>query len=475
MTSFRHISISDISLRQGADKLSLSFREKIEFCKLLDQLGTDVIELNYIRNEKIDPLLIKSILSATQHIILAVPVEMNQQSIDQTWNALKISDRCRLQVCAPVSSVQMEYIAHMKPQKMKDMIMSAVGMCLEKTKHVEFVALDATRSDIDFLSPLLQSVAGVGVETITLCDSAGTMLPNELETSFFHQISVIPEIGNVALGFSCSNQFGLSDACAVCAVQHNFSELKVSAVCENEINLQNITRILNVKCAPLGVESSIGTERLRKMSVQIDQLCHVSGVRTISQLTQDVSVKKDSEIMLNVHESKDAVNEACRKLGYDLSAEDLEKVWKRFSDLAEKREWVSLRELEAIIATEAMQVPPAYHHAQYVINTGSSISAMAHMKLLFHEREMEGISTGDGAIDAAFRSIEQATGRHFELDDFQIQSIAEGKEAMGETLVKLRHDGKLFSGRGISTDIVGASIMAYLNAMNKVIYEEEEV
>ena len=99
---------------------------------------------------------------------------------------------------------------------------------------------------------------------------------------------------------------------------------------------------------------------------------------------------------------------------------------------------------------------------------------MAHMKLTYHDREIEGIAAGDGSIDAAFNSIEKATGRHFEVDDFQIQAITEGREAVGETIVKLRHEGKLYSGRGISTDIVGAGIMAYLNALNKIVYEEEE-
>ena len=150
-----------------------------------------------------------------------------------------------------------------------------------------------------------------------------------------------------------------------------------------------------------------------------------------------------------------------------------EIVW-AFVQTAEKKEHITLKELDAIIAAEAMQVPPAYHDVRYVINTGNQIGAMAHMKLMFHNQEIEGIASGDGAIDAAFNSVEQATGRHFELDDFQIRSVTEGREAMGETVVRLRWEGKLYSGRGISTDIVGAGIMAYINAVNKIVYEEEE-
>ena len=170
----------------------------------------------------------------------------------------------------------------------------------------------------------------------------------------------------------------------------------------------------------------------------------------------------------------ESVIHAAEKLGYDLSAEDQQKIWKSFCQTTEKKENITLKELDAIIAAEAMQVPPAYHDIRYVINTGNQIGAMAQMKLMFHSQEIAGIASGDGAIDAAFNSIEQATGRHFELDDFQIRSITEGREAMGETVVRLRWEGKLYSGRGISTDIVGAGIMAYINAVNKIIYEEEE-
>ena len=133
-----------------------------------------------------------------------------------------------------------------------------------------------------------------------------------------------------------------------------------------------------------------------------------------------------------------------------------------------------MKELDALIAAEAMQVPAAYQVISYVFNSGNEIGAMAHMKLRYHEQELDGISAGDGVIDAAFLALEKAVGRHFELDEFQIQAITEGREAMGETIVRLRSQGKLYSGRGISTDIVGASIMAYVNALNKIVFEEEE-
>ena len=135
---------------------------------------------------------------------------------------------------------------------------------------------------------------------------------------------------------------------------------------------------------------------------------------------------------------------------------------------------MSARELDIIVASAAMQVPPTYTLANYVINCGNIISASAHLKLTRGEQALEGICLGDGPIDAAFLAIEQIIGHHYELDDFQIQAVTEGREAMGSALVKLRSGGKLYSGKGISTDIIGASIHAYLSALNKIVYEEAE-
>ena len=162
-------------------------------------------------------------------------------------------------------------------------------------------------------------------------------------------------------------------------------------------------------------------------------------------------------------------------MGYDLSEEDGAKVFEAFQAIAGRKDKVSARELDAIVASAAMQVPPTYTLDSYVVTSGNTISATAHMKLNKLGKTVEGVSLGDGPIDAAFLAIEQITGCHYELDDFQIQSVTEGREAMGQTIVKLRSEGRVYSGRGISTDIVGASILAYINALNKIVYEEETV
>ena len=182
----------------------------------------------------------------------------------------------------------------------------------------------------------------------------------------------------------------------------------------------------------------------------------------------------DGSIVLTGHDDLSAVMKAASRLGYDLSEDDGVKVYEAFRAIADKKEQVTAKELDAIVAAAAMQVPPSYVLDTYVITSGNTISSTAHLRLSKDGQMIEGVCIGDGPIDAAFLAIESITGRHYELDDFQIQAVTEGREAMGQAVVKLRSEGKVYSGRGISTDIVGASIRAYINALNKIVYEEEE-
>ncbi len=169
-----------------------------------------------------------------------------------------------------------------------------------------------------------------------------------------------------------------------------------------------------------------------------------------------------------------AVSRRIVSLGYDVSNDDLNEIFRLFREIARSKP-VDNRDLEALVAETAGQVAPTYQLDNYVINSGSAITATAFIRLLKDGSPHQAISIGDGPIDASFQAIEQILGRHYELDEFQIQAVTEGHEAMGDALVKLRYNGKLYSGRGLSTDIVGASIRAYLSAVNKVVFEEKSL
>ena len=464
------IKISDMTMKQTGEGFSLTFREKIELAKLLDKLGTSVIEVEGLHGSRSDVLLIKSIAAAVNDSIVSAPVALNNESVTETWNALSLAKHSRLQVCAPVSSVQMEYLSHKKPEAMLAAIRETIQACASLT-DTEFVAQDATRSEPAFLYQVIAAAIEAGAKTVTVMDTAGTMLPEEFSAFIANLYASVPALKCVTLGVGCANALAMADSCVIAAIKAGAGEVKCAAYPQDCADMTNVTRVLAAKGDELGASINVNVTKLSRIVEQIQRIC--TDDRSQSALRSTMT-EEDSEVYLTAHDDADAVNAAVERLGYDLSQEDRVKVYEAFMQFAQKRDKVSLRELDAIVASAAMQVPSAYKLENYVITSGNTVASTAHMKLLKNGASMEGVCLGDGPIDAAFSAIEQITGRHYELDDFQIQSVTEGREAMGQTIVRLRSSGKLYSGRGISTDIVGASIQAYLSALNKIVYEEEE-
>ena len=469
----RTIRISDTTMKQAGQELSLSFREKIELAKLLDKLDVSVIELEGIHSAKVDSLRIKSIASAVQRSVIAVPVSLDGENIQQVWNALKAAKHPRLQVCAPVSSVQMEYLYHKKPDAMAQSITRCIAQCKALCRDVEFVADDATRADSAFLAQILTAAVEAGANTVTVCDTAGTMMPLEFAGFIKALYQAVPNLTEVCLGVACANELSMADACVIAAAQQDAGEIKTAAYPVNTASLANISRIIAARGDSFGTTCGVKVTQLKRITDQITWMCQ-TGRSKNSPFDHGVQ-EEDGGIYLTAHDDLSGVLKAVERMGYDLSEEDGARVYEAFRTIAAKKERVSGKELDAIVASAAMQVPAAYVLDTYVITAGNTISATAHLKLRKQDAAMEGVCIGDGPIDAAFLAIERITGCHYELDDFQIQAVTEGREAMGQTVVKLRSGGKLYSGKGISTDIVGASIQAYINALNKIVYEEETV
>ena len=467
------IRVCDSTIRKlsNGKENPLSFKEKLEVAKLLDKLCVDVIELDEIRSSKADSLLIKSVVMAVKNSVIAVPVPLGGDPAP-TAAALAEADRFRLQVVAPGSSVRMEYVYHKKSAAVVEMVRSTVTECRKYTEDIELLIDDATRGDAAVISQLVGAATEAGATTVTFCDDAGTMLPEEFAEFLEERVKADPVLSDITWGVSCSNELAMADACVIAALCHGAGEIKASAFPVNTASLENACKVIAGKGENFGVRTNVATASMRRTIGQIRRFCSdTPNDKSSIGFTDTVD---NSDDRLTEHDSMEAVISAAEKLGYSLNEEDARNVYDSFIKLASKKESVSTRELDAIIATAAMQVPEKYKLVNYITNTGNTITSMAHVKLGTKDEELEGVSLGDGPIDAAFLAIEQITGRHYELDDFQIKAITEGKEAAAETIVKLRANGKVYSGRGLSTDIIGAGIRAYLNAVNKVIFEEDE-
>lgn len=459
-----NIKIADRTLCQEGN--TYSFKEKLEIARQLEKLNVTAIELPRIENTKTDILLVRTIASFVKNSIISVAAGASKTDIENAAAALNTAKQKRIRIELPVSTVGMEYSLHIKAEKMVTKVAELVLLAKEKCQSVEFCAIDATRAEKDDLVAIILSAAQNGADIITLCDSAAEMMPESFG-AFVAEIKALLKDFNVQIGVSSANINGLAAADAVAGVQKGAAVVKTD-VKGNGVPLETFAGIIKNCGNKCDFESEIKYTELNRIIKQIDWII---GNAKNEKSAVTAFETDDSGIHLDVNDDKSAVITAVAKLGYDLTEEDSAKVYEEFLRVADKKN-VGAKELEAIVASVALQVEPTYKLVNYIVNSGNIISSSAQITLEKQGETLQGISIGDGPVAAAFLAMEQIIGHHYDLDDFQIQSVTEGKEAMGSALVKLRAGGKLYSGNGISTDIIGAAIRAYINAVNKIVYEE---
>ncbi len=469
--SNKNIRISDTTLCNIDDHCS--FKEKIDIITKLDSLSVDEIELPAIENERADTLLLHTASPLVKKAALFCGAGFTKHDTELAWNAVKTCKRPGITVALPTSTVQMEYVCHKKAPAMLALCEELVSFAKSFGCKVEFKALDAARAERDFLHQIIKAAIGAGADTVTLCDSTGTLLPDEVKALYEDiNASCGASSKDVTLGASFSDEMSIGNANAVAAVTCGAGAVKTTCVGKGEVSLASFADVLNKRSETLGAVCSVNYPTLVRTTETIRELAETKKSE-LSPFDNGVRDNAKDSIRITSADDIEKVISIASALGYELSDEDAEKVFESVRRLTEKKP-IGKREFEVVIATSAMQIPSTYTIKSYVINSGNVISATAHIELERRGEVVSGISAGDGPIDAAFLSIEQIIGRHFELDDFQIRAITEGREAVGEALVKIRHDGKLYSGRGVSTDIIGASIRAYVKALNKICYEEDK-
>ena len=453
------------ALREGA----LSFKERLEIARGLDRLKVDGIELAPIAGGKADQLSNKTI-AAMVSTALCAAVDIAAGNIDETWESIRGARHPRLNVLAPLSPALMEYACHKKAPAMLELVAQQVGQARSLCEDVEFSAVDATRAEPSFLCQAIAAAIEAGADRVTLCDTAGILLPDEFAAFVDGVKAGVPALANVELLVQVSDGMSMGAACAAAAIARGADGVKCTAVPAGHPTLEQLARFVEVKGAALDIASGLRTTELSRVVGQVNRLLQPrdAGESPI----HNVAVGDAAGVCLDANDEIGEVVKVVRQLGYDLSDEDNAKVYEAFKRVATRKHFVGTRELDAIVASTALQVPSTYRIENYVINSGSVITATANILLDKNGEKLRGVGVGDGPIDAAFLAIEQIIGHHYELDDFQIQTVTEGRDAMGSALVKLRAGGRVYSGNGISTDIIGASIRAYISALNKIVYEE---
>jgi len=455
--------LSDVTLKNSVQDKQ-TFREKLEYVLSLDELKVDSIELPFPL-DKSDALLIKTAAEQVKYSTLICDVGQTDESIATAWESVKDAKSPVLQITLPVSPVQIEYYCHVKPPKLLENAVSLVEKCKKLCDKIEFKALDAFRADVDFLAELFGSLKNAGITSLVLVDGEGN-LPVDEFSAFLKSLSEKASMDGISLAIQTNDDFGLGYANMLSAVKLGVKTVKTAVYGSSYTNLDRTYNLLSSSLkANLNIDPT-------KVLATVEKIRNYSKIQKSENSPFEFGVKEDSGLTLDKNATVDEVQKAATKLGYDLSDEDMILIYESFKRIADKKSYIGARELEVIIANASLQVPQTYRLISYVINSGNLITPTAVVKLEKDGQQIMGLSVGDGPVDAGILAIENAIGCHYELDDYQITAVTEGREAMGSAIVKLRAYGKIFSGTGLSTDVIGASIRAYVSAINKIAFEE---
>ena len=466
------IRVADVTIKEAcsAGSANLSFKEKMEVAKQLDQLMVDVIEMPKAK-EQADSLLIKSLAPVIKNSIISVEAGLDRSEVDSAAAALANAAKKRISISVPTSPVQMEYICGMKAKKIMELVPGIISYAKSLCDDVEFSCQDATRSETDFLVQIITAAIGAGATAINLRDTAGVMLPEEFDELIDKLNANIPQLKEIPVSVTCSDSLNMATANTVTCIRSGAREIKTTLIGKAAPGLEAVVNMFSERGDSLDMAIAQKRPEVEKTLRKLSWMAGSKSGATAFFADEDAPKKEELDLDENADISK--VIRTVKKLGYDLSDDDNAKVYKEFKRVSEKKK-VGIKEMEAIIATASLQVAPTYQLVDFVINSGNIITPTAQVTLEKDDKKLKGLSSGDGPIEAAFLAVEMIVGVHYELDDFQIQAVTEGSEAVGNALVKLRYNGKLYSGSGISTDIIGASIRAYINAINKIVFDSKE-
>lgn len=494
----RRIYIFDTTLRDGEQtpRVTLEPQEKLRIARQLEEMGVDVIEAGFPIASPGDVEAVTIISKEIKNSTVCGLARSVKKDIDVAWSALQYARKPRIHVFIATSEIHMKYKLKKTKEEVLEQAVESVRYARSFCDDVEFSAEDATRSDPEFLKEVFLGVIDAGATVINVPDTVGYCIPNEFG-NFIAQIkSYLPE--DIILSIHCHNDLGLATANSLLGVLNgaNQVEVSVNGLGERAGNaaLEEVVMAIRTRKDAFDAYTNLNTEYIINLSrlvsgftgipvqpnkaiVGINAFAHEAGIHQDGVLkersTYEIMNPKDigldsSEIVLGKHSGRHALNERLKQLGYSLSEEELMKVFERFKVLADEKREILDRDLITLLEEKKLEIP-VYRLINMEITTRSDNSSYAVVNLERGEETFHGEAEGDGPVEALFNAIEKAVEMHFELIDFSLKSVTTGKDALGESLVKLKKNGEIFTGRGTSKNVLEASAIAYINAINRAL------
>lgn len=498
------IKIFDTTLRDGEQSpgCSMNLKEKIEVARCLERLKVDVIEAGFAISSPGDFESVQTIARTVKDCSVASLARATAKDIDCAWEAVRDAVDPRIHLFIATSPLHMEYKLKMTPEQVLERTAAMVAHARKYTSNVEFSCEDATRSDTDFLIRVVGAAIRNGASVINLPDTVGYTTPAEMRALIEAVMGNVPDADKVEFSVHCHNDLGMAVANSLAGVLGGARQIEctINGLGERAGNtaLEEVVMAMHTRpdiyestCCNIDttqifrasktVYNIIGqTAPLNKPIVGVNAFRHESGIhqhgvlanrKTYEVLTPEAVGIRTDNIVLGKHSGKHALQARLKDMGYDLNEQDLQECFEEFKVLCDKKKDVTDQDLVAIVthsATEDEEVD-GYKLSWYEVHTSNMTTSTAVVRLELDGQQFEAFCSGDGPVDAAFEAIDQII-RPVEhtFDLYRINSTSPGKETMGDVSVKLSCDNRTFSGRGLHTDILEASVRAYISAMNKL-------
>ncbi|MCM8710910.1 2-isopropylmalate synthase [Clostridium sp. SYSU_GA19001] len=502
----QRIFIFDTTLRDGEQTpgVNLNKLEKLEIAKQLDRLGVDVIEAGFPVASNGDFEAVKLIAQNVKRPIIAGLARAVKGDIDRAWEALKYAEKPRIHTFIATSDLHMKHKLNMSPDEVLNRAAEMVRYAKSLCNDIEFSPEDGTRTNPEFLYKVLEAVIDAGATVVNIPDTVGYTVPNEFGAFIRGIRENVPNIDKAVISVHCHNDLGLAVANSIAAIENGASQVEcaVNGLGERAGNaaLEEVVMALRTRRDLYKIENDITTEQIHKTSELVRQLtgiqiqpnkaivganafAHESGIHqhgvlncreTYEIMTPESIGLKKSMVVLGKHSGTHAFEQRLKELGYNnLSAEKVAEAFQKFKELADRKKEIHDEDIESLIRQEIVHEKEVFQLESFHISSGNNLSATATVRIRKGEEIIEEAAVGEGPINAAFKAIDRAVNIPVNLKDYFLKSITGGTDALGEVSVKVENNEKVYTGRGISIDIIEASAKAYLSAINRMVNDSE--
>ena len=495
------IIIFDTTLRDGeqAPGASLNQKEKLEVAHALAELGVDIIEAGFPVSSPGDFRAVQAIAKAVKGPVVCGLARAIKADINAARDALKPAKRRRIHIFLATSKIHMQYKLKKAEDEILRLAVESVKYARKFCDDIEFSPEDASLTEKKFLFRVVESVIAAGAVTVNIPDTVGYSVPQEYGNLIYSIKENVSNIDKAVISVHCHNDLGLATANSLAAVKSGARQVEctINGLGERAGNaaMEEIVMGINIRKDIFGdVETNIRKEQIYNVSRLVSNLTgfviapnkaivggnafrHESGIhqdgvikeRTTYEIIDPAQVGFTGEgLVLGKHSGRHAFRDRLKALGFSLNDEQVEKAFEAFKVLADKKKSIYDDDLRIIVEDEVKIFQPVWQLVSFKINSGTGIKPMAEIQLKNKGKIFTGVSSGDGPADACFKAIDKVINAKAKLEDFRIESVTSGKDALGKASLKLRVKEVVRTGIGSSTDIIEAAIKAYLNAINKI-------